>query len=63
MTCGSQKWRGAAPIFKASAKRINGLELSKKFNGFKKNGVMEAKINVTEAIAWLRKYLILDSVD
>lgn len=63
ITCGSQKWRGAAPILIASARRINGLIKEIELVELTENIIIDIKIIKIEAKAWAIKYLIEVSVE
>jgi len=62
ITWGSQKWNGAAPIFKDRGRII--IELIKliELDESLKNKIIAENIRITEAIAWVIKYLIAVSV-
>jgi len=58
ITWGSQKWKGAAPIFRERTKRIIILIIKIEFVELKLNIRIEEKISSIEARAWAIKYLI-----
>lgn len=63
MTLGNQKWKGAAPVFisieEQIIKKINSLE--KEFVFIRISIIINEKINIAEASAWVKKYFKEDS--
>lgn len=65
ITKGSQKWKGAAPIFIKREVIINKLIIVKFKNSFfkNKNIIIIDNNKIEEAIAWTKKYFNIDSLD
>jgi len=62
ITWGNQKWKGAIPAFIESA-RVKTTEYGLKSNFVGARSIKVIRIIITEAIAWLRKYLMALSLD
>ncbi len=63
ITCGSQKWKGAAPILIAKAIIIIGFINEIELEELLENKIIEIKIIKIEAKAWAIKYLMEVSVE
>lgn len=60
---GNQKWNGARPAFIARAAVIIIFSIGKNVILWINEFIKKVTIIIIEAIAWIRKYLIADSVE